>query len=85
MIRWFVGSAFQRWGIPGALCSLLFLAVLAWWVVTTFVWLVTGIFVLVGALAGVGYLLLLIFLIRWMRGRRSNEHLLEYGRRGWLD
>lgn len=85
MIRSLVGHAFLRWGMPGALCALLAIGLCFWWLLTALWWVVEGAVFVVGAFAFVGYLLLLIFLIRWFRGRRSQEHLLGYGRRGWLE
>lgn len=85
MIRSFISLSFIRWGLPGALCALLVLALIFWWALTALWWLVEGALFVIGALAGLGYLLLLIFLIRWLRDRRQSEHLLSYGRRGWLD
>ena len=83
MIRWFLGNVFQRWGIPGLICGLMVLFVGAIWLVTTLAWLATGVFLVIGGLAGLGYLLLLIFFVRWLRARRQPEHLLMFGRRRW--
>jgi hypothetical protein len=77
--------AFLRWGPVGAVCALLALVALAWWLVVVLAWLVEGLFFGLGALAGLGYVVLLISLVRWLRGRRVDDHLLNYGRRGWDD
>jgi hypothetical protein len=83
VIRGLLGGAFSRWGLPGLACAVLLMLVAALWLVTTFVWLATGIFLVFGGLAGLGYFLLLVFLVRWLHGRRRAEHLLEHGRRRW--
>jgi hypothetical protein len=74
--------AFVRWGLPGLLCTLLLLLGIGSWIVTTFSWVFTGIFYGLAALAGLGYVLLFVFAVLWLRGRRQGaEHLLGYGRR----
>lgn len=83
MIGWALGNAFQRWGIPGLVCGLLALFGGAIWLVTAVTWLATGVFLLFGALAGLGYLLLLVAFVRWLRARRQPDHLLMHGRRRW--
>jgi hypothetical protein len=83
VIRWIVGHAFLRWGIPGVVCSVLLLGAVGWWLASMLGWLVDGAIWTGGFLAAMGWLLLLIFLVRWLRSRRSQEHLLGYGRRRW--
>lgn len=83
MIRWIVGHAFLRWGVVGALASLLAVGMAIWWALSALSWLVHGVVWVAGALAGFGYLVLLIAFVLWMRNRRKQEHLLGYGRRRW--
>jgi hypothetical protein len=83
VIRWLLGNAFQRWGIPGLVCGLLVVWIGALWLVTTLAWLFAGVFLVALALAGFGYFWLLVFLVRWFRSRRQPEHLLMYGRKRW--
>ena len=86
MIRGIYGLAFLRWGMPGVLCITLLLIGMAWWFMTTFSWLITGLVWILGLLAGLGYLVLLVAAVLWLRGRRQSEHLLDYGRRRrWLE
>jgi hypothetical protein len=83
VIRGIVGHAFLRWGIAGALCALVFVGLLFWWALSALWWLVEGALFVAGLIAGAGYLVLLIALVLWLRGRRRSDHLLEYGRRRW--
>lgn len=86
MIRWIVGHAFLRWGLPGALLAVLCIVWLAWWLVSALWWLVSGALWVLGMLAGLGYLLVIVAAVAWLRRRRESEHLLNYGRRRrWLD
>ncbi len=65
------------------LCTLLLMVGVGWWLLSYVWWLVTGVVFVIGGLAGLGYLLLFFFVVRWLRARRSSEHLLTYGRRRW--
>ena len=53
------------------------------WLLTALTWIATGTFVVFFGLAGLGYVLLLVALVRSLRNRGRSEHLLEYGRRRW--
>ena len=81
MIRLILAGAFYRWGLPGLVMALLLMAVAFWWVASALWWLVTGAVYVFGGVAGLVYLTYFIALVRYLRGRRRGEHLLEYGRR----
>jgi hypothetical protein len=85
MIRFVLGQAFQRWGLPGLLCTLLLMMGVGWWLVSGLWWLVTGAVFVLGGLAGLGYVLVVVFVVGWFRGRRTSEHPLSFGRRRWPD
>lgn len=81
MIRWILGAAFLRHGVVGVLVALLALAAAGWWLLSSLWWLISGAVWVFGFLAGLGYLLLLIQFLRWLRRRRIQDHLLMHGRR----
>ena len=87
MIRFFLGAAFARWGCGGAIVAFLLLIAAAYFLLTSFAWLINGVLEVVGLLSGLGYVLLAIVLVRWLRGRMyPTDHLLNRGRRRrWLD
>jgi hypothetical protein len=85
VIRFVLGQAFQRWGLPGLLCTLLLMIGVGWWLVSYLWWFFTGAVLVMGGLAGLGYVLLVVFIVRWLRNRRAREHLMGYGRRRWPD
>jgi len=87
MMRFFIGASFARWGLPGLLCMVLLMGALGWWLVTSVWWLIEGTVYVFGLGAGVGYLILFVSAVRWLRNRgRPGDHLLLYGRnRRWPD
>jgi len=85
MLRWVFGVSFLRWGLPGLLVATLVVLCGFWLLLSAAWWLIEGVVFGLGLASALGYLLLLILLVRWLRARRSQEHLLEYGRRRWLE
>lgn len=85
MLRWIFGASFIRWGLPGLLVAFLFVVACFWLLLVGLGWLINGVVYGLGLFSAFGYLLLLIFVIRWFRRRRNQEHLLEFGRRRWLE
>ena len=85
MLRSIFGASIVRWGLPGLLAAFLLVVFAFWLLLGVLWWLIEGVLYGLGFLSALGYLLLLIFFIRWLRGRRRGDHLLEYGRRRWLD
>lgn len=81
MIRWILGAAFLRYGVVGFLIAVGGL-VMAGWLALSIVWSwIEGALWLTGFASAIGWLLLLIFFVRWLRGRRPQDHLMGYGRR----
>lgn len=81
MILRILGIAFLRYGFVGFFVALVALVVCAWWLLAAIWSWLEGALWLTGFASAAGWLLLLIFLIRALRGRRGQDHLMGYGRR----
>lgn len=81
MILRILGIAFLRYGFVGFFVALLALVMAGWWLLAAIWSWVEGALWISGFVSAFGYLVLLIFLVRWLRGRRGQDHLMGYGRR----
>lgn len=81
MILRILGIAFLRYGFVGFLIALGAIVMVGWWLAAALWSWITGAVWLTGFAAAFGWLLLLIFFIRYLRGRRPQDHLMGYGRR----